>query len=86
VARNCNLSLVGRSQGQGTSWINQQYGHCVYVGQSLVGNLLGAERGVRVLDVSDPSHPHLTALLTSPAMSGDTWEHVVVRCVRKGTR
>jgi uncharacterized protein (DUF305 family) len=78
----CNLSLLGQSQGQGTSWVNQQYGHCAYVGQSLVGNLVGSGRGVRVLDVSDPSAPQLTALLTSPAMAGDTWESLRVNPAR----
>lgn len=74
----CNLSLVGQSQGQGTSWVNQRYGHCAYVGQSLVGNVLSPDRGVRVLDVSDPTSPTLTDLLTSPAMVGDTWESLRV--------
>jgi uncharacterized protein (DUF305 family) len=79
---NCNLSLVGQSQGRGTSWVNQRYGDCAYVGQSLAGNLLSAERGVRVLDVSDPAAPELTALLTSPAMAGDTWESLRVNEAR----
>lgn len=71
----CNLELLGRFQGEGSSWVSQSYRHCAYMSTR---HPSGAEHpGVQVVDVSDPSNPTRTATLTSPAMLG-TWESLSV--------
>jgi hypothetical protein len=74
----CNLRRIGQYQGTGATWVQPSYGHCSYVGTFAPGNLQRTHRGAEVLDVSDPTHPRLTASLDSPAMLGGTWETLKV--------
>jgi hypothetical protein len=78
----CNLEMLGQYQGEGTTWVDPQYGHCAYNATSFFG--LGRKKfeGVQVIDVSDPKNPTLTAHLTSPAMLTDTWESLKVNEAR----
>ncbi|HVE24318.1 MAG TPA: hypothetical protein VNC22_02895 [Sporichthya sp.] len=78
----CNLELLGRYQGEGTTWVNPQYAHCAYNATSFFGLGRKKSEGVQVLDVSDPRHPKLTANLTSPAMLTGTWESLKVNEAR----
>jgi hypothetical protein len=78
----CNLSLVGRYQGTGASWVSQSYRHCAYMSAAFPGDVQGTQPGVRVLDVSDPAHPKLSEILTSPAMQSGTWESLKVNMAR----
>jgi uncharacterized protein (DUF305 family) len=75
---NCNLSLIGQYRGDGASWVDPTYGHCAYLTQSVIGDVLSGHAGVKVVDVSNPAHPHVTDVLRSPAMLGDTWESLKV--------
>jgi hypothetical protein len=82
----CNLVLLGQHQGQGAGWQNAWYGHCDYYDTKTGedpsrfpngnGNVQKV-RGVQVLDVSNPRHPHLTTHLDTPAMDGP-WESMKV--------
>jgi hypothetical protein len=78
----CNLSLVGRYQGQGAAWVSQSYGHCAYMSAAFPFDQLGPQPGVRVVDASDQAHPKLTEVLTSPAMTAGTWESLRVNAKR----
>lgn len=78
----CNLELLGRYQGEGTTWVNPQYRHCAYNATSLFGLGRKKSEGVQVIDASDPKNPKLTANLTSPAMLTDTWETLKVNEAR----
>lgn len=82
VARSCNLALLGQYQGEGASWVSATYGHCAYLSSAYPGTLLSKKPGVRVVDVSDPNHPVLTTVLSSPAMAGGTWESLKVNAAR----
>lgn len=74
----CNLEKEGQYQGEGATWVNPSYGHCAYMGTSFGGIPNKKSQGTQVVDVSDPTNPHLTANLTSPAMLTDTWETLKV--------
>jgi hypothetical protein len=78
----CNLELLGQYQGEGTTWVNPQYGHCAYNATSVFGLGRKKSEGVQVIDATDPRHPKLTANLTSPAMLTDTWETLKVNEAR----
>lgn len=78
----CNLKLLGQYQGEGTTWVNPQYGHCAYNATSFFGLGRKKSEGVQVVDVSNPKHPKLTSNLTSPAMLTDTWESLKVNEAR----
>jgi hypothetical protein len=78
----CNLTLVGRYQGEGASWVSQSYGHCAYLSAAFPGDLQSSHPGVRVLDVSDPAHPVLSTVLSDPAMASGTWESLKVNAAR----
>jgi hypothetical protein len=82
VARSCNLALLGQYQGEGASWVSASYQHCAYMSSAYPGTLMSKKPGVRVLDVSDPRHPVLTAVVSSPAMAGGTWESLKVNVER----
>jgi hypothetical protein len=69
----CNLQLLGQAQGWGSSYVSPSTGHCAYLSQVMTA-ALSRHPGVQVVDARDPSHPRITAHLTSPAMAGDTWE------------
>jgi hypothetical protein len=78
----CNLSLVGRYQGTGASWVSQSYMHCAYMSAAFPGDIQGSQPGVRVLDVSNPGRPKVSEILTSPAMQSGTWESLKVNAAR----
>ncbi|MFE9319833.1 LVIVD repeat-containing protein [Nocardia sp. NPDC052278] len=79
----CNMSQVGNYAGRGGGISSVSFDHCVYVGTFFPGNLLGAEQGVQVLDVSDPAAPVLAETLNEPAMLAGTWESLKVNENRK---
>ena len=70
----CNVQLVSRLQGSGTSWVSAQEGSCVYEPQAFPASLAAPHPGVQVLDVRDPAHPVLSTSLTSPAFLTNPWE------------
>ncbi len=78
----CNLELIGQFQGQGTSVVNQSYRTCAYNSTAFAGRVRNPSPGVQVIDVSNPRKPKLSATLTSPAMSTDTWESLKVNEAR----
>lgn len=82
VARSCNLALLGQYQGEGASWVSASYKHCAYLSAAYPGTLLSTNPGVHVVDVSNPQRPVLTAVLSSPAMAGGTWESLKVNAAR----
>jgi hypothetical protein len=74
----CNMTLVGKYQGNGAGWVSANYGHCEYVGSFFAAALGNGGGGVDVLDVSNPAEPRLTAILQSSAMELGTWESLKV--------
>jgi hypothetical protein len=93
---NCNLQLVGKSQGQGGSWMQAWYGDCEYYDQALpgqpgqtsngvsVGTYVGTplrHPGVVVVDAKNPSHPKVTDYLSTPGMI-HPWEDLKVNAPR----
>lgn len=74
----CNLSLVGRYQGEGATWVNPSHNHCAYMGTSFGGLLTKRSPGTQVVDVTDKAQPTLSTNLTSSAMLTDTWESLKV--------
>src|ERR1700681_334349 len=81
---NCNLQLIGQSQGEGASWQHAWYqdgaGHkCAYYDTASPkdGTAGRAHLGTVVLDVTDPKNPTPTAYLTTTAML-DPWESLKV--------
>ncbi len=74
----CGLSLVGRAQGEGASWVTASTGSCAYVPQAVPSSLRAAHPGVQVLDVRDPARPRRAGALTSPAMLTNPWESLRV--------
>jgi hypothetical protein len=77
-AYQCNLELVGQHQGQGSATVSASYGHCQYLGTIVTGQLTAKNRGVNVIDMSDPARPVLSDSLVSPATVGGTWETLKV--------
>lgn len=75
----CNLELLGRYQGEGSSWVSQSYRNCAYMSTRFPSG--ARSPGVQVVDVSDPRAPKLATTLTSPAMRG-TWETLKVNEAR----
>ncbi|GAA0624103.1 hypothetical protein GCM10009547_29050 [Sporichthya brevicatena] len=78
----CNLELLGRYQGEGTTWVNPQYRHCAYHATSMAGIGKKKSEGVQVIDASNPRKPRLSTNLTSPAMFSGTWESLKVNEAR----
>jgi hypothetical protein len=74
----CNVSLLGRYQGQGAGFVNATYGHCAYFGTFFPASDLTLHPGVQVVDVSDPSHPTFVESLDSSAFASGTWESLKV--------
>lgn len=72
---NCNLRLVGRSQGEGAySQNGPAYdGDCAYYGTDN-NTPLQQHHGVTVIDASDPRHPRPTAYLDDTAAGLDPHE------------
>ncbi|MDJ0392215.1 hypothetical protein QMK17_02575 [Rhodococcus sp. G-MC3] len=79
----CNTHLVGGFRGQGGAITSTTFEHCSYTGSFFPGDLLGQNRGVQVVDASDPTQPVVTTSLTEPAMIGGTWETLKVNRSRK---
>lgn len=73
----CNLELVGKYQGSGAGVVSARYGRCVYMG-SFGSSIPTAQRGVQVVDVSNPAAPRHVRTLRSPAMAAGTWETLKV--------
>lgn len=78
----CNLELVGQLRGQGAAVGHAVLGHCAYYSQAAaIGLTPGAvperpglvNKGVVVVDVSDPAHPVASDWLDSVAFV-DPWE------------
>ena len=66
----CNLEVVGNYAGEGSTWSAAYYGHCAYYATNCNGTQ--RNRGVVVVDVSDPAHPKFSTTLTSIAMLART--------------
>lgn len=79
----CNASLIGQFRGRGSAVTATTFEHCSYTPSFFPGNLLGEDRGVQVIDASDPSNPVMSTTLTEPAMLGGTWETLKVNKERK---
>ena len=62
----CNVEVVGHYAGEGSAWSATYYDHCAYY--STLNNGLQQQRGVIVVDVSDPARPRFSTALTSIAM------------------
>ena len=62
----CNVAVVGRFAGEGSTWAAAYYGHCAYYATYYFG--AQQHRGVVVVDVSDPRRPRFSTTLTSLAM------------------
>ncbi len=77
---NCNLELVGQTQGEGTSWQMAWFDDCAYY--DTANNPAQQDLGTRVVDVSDPRNPQVTEFLTTDAML-DPWESLKVNQKRK---
>jgi hypothetical protein len=67
----CNLDLVGQHQGEGASWQFAWFEDCGYYGTANTGSQ--QQKGVVVIDASDPTRPVPSDYLTSIAML-DPWE------------
>jgi hypothetical protein len=68
----CNLQLIGQSQGEGAGWqvafFTDKSGHvCAYYDTS-PSTANREHRGVVVIDASDPANPVASAYLATPAM------------------
>lgn len=68
----CNLELIGQSQGEGASWQHTWYQDCAYYDTAYASDI-----GVVVIDASDPTNPRPTEYLKEPAML-DPWESLKV--------
>ncbi|MCK0091592.1 hypothetical protein MWU77_12445 [Rhodococcus sp. F64268] len=79
----CNMSQIGGFDGGGSGIVSASYGHCAYMGSVFPSALIGDSAGVRVVDVSHPAAPTLSANLTEPAMLAGTWESLKVHEGRK---
>jgi hypothetical protein len=71
----CNLALVGQYAGNGGAIMMAWSGHCAYMatGYSPTDPDYNKEKGVVVIDVSDPRHPVETTRLQTGAMI-NPWE------------
>src|SRR5260221_577861 len=77
---NCNLELVGQTQGEGTSWQMAWFGDCAYYDTS--NSPQQQHFGVVVVDVADPRHPKPVNYIDSVTMR-DPWESLHVNAKRK---
>ncbi|HJU24099.1 MAG TPA: hypothetical protein VJ891_16465 [Casimicrobiaceae bacterium] len=77
---NCNLQLVGQSQGEGAYHAQTWTDVCSYY--STADSPLQQHPGVAVIDASDPTHPTPTAYLSAPAFL-QTWESLKISEERK---
>ena len=79
-AYNCNLELVGQTQGEGTSWQMAWFDDCAYY--DTANNPAQMNLGTVVVDASDPRNPQAGEILAEPAML-DPWESLKVNKKRK---
>ncbi len=77
---NCNLELVGQTQGEGTSWQMAWFDDCAYY--VTANNPAQMNLGTVVVDASDPRNPQATEFLTTDAML-NPWESLKVNKKRK---
>jgi len=77
---NCNLELVGQTQGEGTSWQMAWSGDCAYY--DTANSPQQQHFGVVVVDVADPRHPKPVNYIDSVTMR-DPWESLHVNQKRK---
>jgi len=76
---NCNLELVGQFQGEGANYQMASFGECAYYGTASRPVL---NKGVVVVDASNPRRPVATTYLDARAM-WDPWESLKVNPARK---
>ncbi len=83
---NCNLTLVGQSEGEGASWQHASYKNCAYYGQAYAATALtpgGVPRpslktpGTVIVDMTDSTKPTVVGHLQSVSML-DPWESLKV--------
>ena len=67
---NCNLELVGQFQGEGANYQMASFDECAYYGTA---SRPVQNKGVVVVDVSNPRRPVATTYLDARAM-WDPWE------------
>src|SRR5262249_48755402 len=88
---NCNLQLVGQSQGEGGDWSAATFKDgvhtCAYHATAYPTDPAGVSRnrvnpGVPVIDITDPTKPVRTTSLSTQAML-DPWESLRVNPRRK---
>jgi hypothetical protein len=77
---NCNLELVGQFKGEGATWQLAAFDKCAYYGTS--NGTDQVNKGVVVIDASDPTHPVAATYLDARAML-DPWESLKVNVTRK---
>jgi hypothetical protein len=77
---NCNLELVGQSQGEGASWQMAWFDDCAYY--DTANSPQQQHFGVVVVDVADPRHPMPVDYIDSVTMR-DPWESLHVNRKRK---
>src|SRR5262245_31187677 len=88
----CNLQLLGQVRGEGAGWQTAEWREgrgknkkvCAYHGtaSTTANTLPRVNYGVRVIDISDPTKPQLTAYLKSISMI-DPWESLKTNQRRK---
>lgn len=74
----CNLEMVGKFQGEGTTAVSAVGGRCAYLATSYAGRERKRLQGVQVIDVADPSQPKWVRSLTTRAFALGTWESLKV--------
>jgi hypothetical protein len=79
----CNLTLIGRYQGEGAGVVNPSFGDCAYFGTFFPTTELAREPGVAVVDAADPTRPRRSTTLTSPAALSGTWESMKIDPVHR---
>jgi hypothetical protein len=79
-AFNCNLELVGQFQGEGANYQMASFDECAYYGTALRDGV--QNKGVVVVDASNPRRPVATAYLDARPM-WDPWESLKVNPARK---
>ena len=80
---NCNLELVGQYKGDG-AWSQKGPAYsddCAYFGSD--SSPLMEHKGIKVLDVSDPRHPRVTAYLDDTLSMLDPHETLKANAARK---
>ena len=77
---NCNLELVGQFQGEGANYQMASFDECAYYGTARRDGI--QNKGVVVVDVSNPRRPVATTYLDARAM-WDPWESLKVNPRRK---